>query len=257
MTRTSTRVLQKDRQVSGRLFKEFTLDSDSGVNPLSSPAIAVLRDAMRTHAADDHVQGLIIRATGRIFSAGADVKEFAGFDAQGFRDYMSRILSLYGEMTTFPKPVISIIHGDALGGGAGLAFFSDFVIAADTARFGLPEVHRGLAGGGYLMPKLIGKHRAAEMVLLGRTYSAHDMLAMGLVNEVCPAAELDARADALAGELSRLSVSAFAVGKAGLAAGLSGDLREAMQVHIEAQTQAFIKGRAEAKKPPPAPESPA
>jgi enoyl-CoA hydratase/carnithine racemase len=205
-----------------------------------------IRATLRRLAPPGAAHGLLLSAEGRGFCAGADVKEFRTFGLTDFRRYMTDILAMYAEMTEFPKPIVSLVHADALGGGAALAFFSDFVIAAQGARFALPEVLRGMAGGGYLMPRLIGKHRAAEMVLLGRTFGADEMLAWGLINTVCPAAELAERAQALCEELASLSEGAFAVAKRSLSGGLGLGLREAMDRHVTAQTEAFAVARAAA-----------
>ncbi len=234
-----TTLERADRAAGSRRFTQLTMSSDSGVNPLSSDAVRALRDAVREVGADRQVHGLILRSIGRGFCAGADVKEFRSFDLAQFRAYMTAILLLYEEMTQTVKPIVCAVHADALGGGAALAFFSDFVVAADDAHFALPEAHRGLAGGGYLMPRLIGKHRAAEMVMLGRRYTARDMLEQGLVNRVCPAVSLDAEVGRLCEELAAISPGALAVAKRSLAAGLSIGLHEAMRAHVEAQTEAF------------------
>jgi len=239
-----TNTSMRERRAGGRVFVDLCLSSDSGVNPLSSGAVKQIRDTLRRLSADDTAHGLIIRAEGRCFCAGADVKEFRGFGLDDFRRYMTDILAMYAEMSEFPKPIVSLVHADALGGGAALAFFSDLVIAVESAKFGLPEVHRGLAGGGYLMPRLVGKHRAAEMVLLGRSFGASEMLAWGLVNQVCPAVEIEARAQALLEELAALDVGAFAVAKASLSGGLAVGMREAMDRHVTAQTKAFSRARA-------------
>ncbi len=170
------------------------------------------------------------------------MREFRSFGAGEFRAALTGILGLYLDMIRFPQPIVCLVQGDALGGGAALAFCSDYVIAARGARFGLPEVHRGLAGGGYLMPRLLGKHRATEMVMLGRNLNADAALRLGLVGEVCEAGELDARAQALADELAALAPQGLAVAKKSLAVGLGEDMDAAMQAHIEAQTQAFALG---------------
>jgi enoyl-CoA hydratase/carnithine racemase len=230
----------RERKAGSRTFAELHLRSDSGVNPLSGAVVASIRETMRRLAAPGSVHGLLITAEGKSFCAGADVKEFRTFDTASFRGYMTDILAMYAEMTEFPKPIVCAVHAAALGGGAALAFFSDLVVAAESAYFGLPEIHRGLAGGGYLMPKLVGKHRAAEMVLLGRTFSARDMLAWGLVNGVCAADEMDNRIQELCEELSRLPEGGFAVAKRSLSGGLGADLREGMKWHVEAQTAAFV-----------------
>ena len=234
----------RERRVKGLTFTEIRLASDSGVNPLSGDTVTGIRQTLRRLSEPGTAHGLLISAEGRSFCAGADVKEFRQFGIEDFRGYMTGILAMYAEMTEFPKPIVSLVHADALGGGAALAFCSDFVIAAEGAKFALPEVHRGLAGGGYLMPKLVGKHRAAEMVLLGRTFSARDMLAWGLVNEVCAPEALDMRAQALCEELAAVPAGAVAVAKRSLAGGLALGLREAMDQHVAAQTEAFARGRA-------------
>ncbi len=115
------------------------------------------------------IRALLFSSEGRSFCAGADVKEFRTFDATSFRRYMTDVLAMYAEMIELRKPIICRVHADARGAGAALAFCSDFVIAAEQVKFALPEAHRGLAGGGYLMPRLMGKHRAAEMVRSGAT----------------------------------------------------------------------------------------
>ncbi len=239
-----TSVTYSIREIGGVTAGEFHLASDSGVNPLSSTVVREIRERLKALDNLDPPHVLLVTAAGRCFSAGADLKEFNDITREGFRQYMADILAMYAEMAEVRKPIISLVHADARGGGAAVALFSDFVIAADQARFALPESHRGLAGGGYLMPRLIGKQRAAEMVLLGRTYSADDMLRLGLVNEVCPAAELEARAARLCAELGALSPGAFAVAKRSLAAGLFVGMREAMATHVEAQTEAFLRARA-------------
>jgi len=239
-----TTITQSKRHNGERYFVELRLSSDSGVNPLSSSIVREIRETLRRLTAPATAHGVLISAQGKSFSAGADVKEFRTFGEPEFRQYMSDILALYAEMVEFPKPIVSVVQADALGGGAALAFFSDLVIACETARFGLPEVHRGMAGGGYLMPRLVGKHRAAEMVLLGRSFTAQEMLGWGLLNVVCPQADLDRQTEKLCEELAKLTEGAFAVAKTSLAGGLSVSMREAMDRHVAAQTEAFRRARA-------------
>ena len=241
-----TRLERGERRAGGRTFTEVRLVSESGVNPLSSGTVAELRELLRTQAAGGERHGLFIRAEGRSFCAGADVKEFRAFGTEDFRGYMEGIMALYAEMLACPQPIVSVVQADALGGGAALAFFSDLVISARGAKFGLPEVQRGLAGGGYLMPRLLGKQRAAQMVLLGRSLTADEALQLGLITEVCEVSGLDARAQAMAEELAALAPEGLAVAKASLAAGLSLDLLPAMQAHVAAQTEGFARGRARA-----------
>ena len=115
---SSTAIEQLERRANGRSFLELRLSSTSGVNPMSGSTVAGIREILRTQAANPDLHGLFISAEGRLFCAGADVKEFAAFDVQDFRAYMTDILAMYLEMTRFPKPIASLVHADALGAGA-------------------------------------------------------------------------------------------------------------------------------------------
>ncbi|MFC3227784.1 enoyl-CoA hydratase/isomerase family protein [Marinibaculum pumilum] len=238
-----TELAYTEAERGGVPVAELRLSSDSGVNPLSSGTVAAFRRHFRDLDHADAPYAVVLSAEGRCFCAGADVKEFRDITQDGFRRYMTDILAMYAEMAELRKPIIALVHADARGGGMALALFSDFVIAADEAQFALPEVHRGLAGGGYLMPLLVGKQRATEMVMLGRSYSAARMLDLGLVSEVCPAVEIAGRTDRLCAELGALSGGALAVAKQSLAGGLGLGLREAMAKHVEAQSEAFRLAR--------------
>ncbi|MBC5767056.1 enoyl-CoA hydratase/isomerase family protein [Ramlibacter albus] len=234
-----TQVERSERRAGGRVFAELCLVSENGLNPLSGETVAQLRAALREAAADDARHGVFVRAQGRAFSAGADVKEFRRFGVEDFRAAMQNILALYVEMVRHPKPIVALVQGDALGGGAALALCSDHVIAVHGAKFGFPEVHRGLAGGAYLMPRLIGKHLAAEMSLFGRNIDASRAYALGLIAEPCERDALEQRAQAVAEELAALAPSGLSVAKLGLALGLGDDLADCMAAHVEAQTRAF------------------
>lgn len=234
----STHVCIERVSTGGRAFVHATLCSPNGINVLSSHTVATLREALRGVARGEG-HGLIIAAEGRCFSAGADVKEFRDFTPSDFRQSMRNIADLFLEMMACPRPVISVVQADAIGGGAALAFCSDYLMAAGTASFSLPEVQRGLAGLGYLLPRLIGRHRATELTLLGRRFDAARLREWGLVNEVCDAAELDARRAALCAEFAALTPSALQVAKRSLSCGLHLPLREAIEAHIDAQVDAF------------------
>lgn len=240
-----TRITHSSTTVAGLAVKRLHLDSDSGVNPLSSAVVAEIRASLREAETDPQVGAIVFSSEGRCFCAGADVKEFRTFDVHGFQRYMSDVLAMYAEMIELRKPIIARVHADARGGGAALALSSDFVLSERSARYALPESQRGLAGGGYLMPRLMGKHRAAEFVLLGRDFSAAQMLDWGLLSEVCDGHELDSALERWCAEIARIPASAFAVGKRSLASGYTHGLREAMAVHVQAQTQAFISARSQ------------
>lgn len=235
----STEVRIERNEINGRVFVTATLTSTNGVNPLSSETVATLRRTVGSMGAEDGGHALILRSEGRCFSAGADVKEFRSFSAADFRRSMRNIAELFLEMLECPTPVVSVVQADAIGGGAALAFASDYIIAAEDAKFSLPEVHRGLAGLGYLLPKLVGRHRANELTLLGRSFLAARLQVWGLVNEVCSASALNEREQALRDELAVIDGSGFEVAKRSLSYGLLLPLREGLDAHIDAQVAAF------------------
>ncbi len=239
----ATTVSCREAELGGCAIAELCLSSDNGANPLSVTAVAALREQLKALDRRGPPHIVVLRSEGRFFSAGADLQDLASMTPAGFGAFMKDILALYAEMTATAKPIIAVVHADALGGGAGLAQFADFVIAADTARFGFPEALRGLAGAGYLTPRLLGKQLATELALTGRLLSATEMQRLGMVNEVCGGGELPRRLEALIERLGRISPTALATGKRSLHGGLFVGLEEAMRRHIELQVTAFADAR--------------
>src|SRR5712691_11620177 len=144
---------------------------------------------------DDAVKAILVRsANEKFFSAGADVSVFAksGLDEQNA--FVVCANEAMGKLETTPKVVVAAIGGHCLGGGLEIALCCDFRIAAEGSyRIGLPEVTLGLlpgTGGTQRLPRLIGRQKALDFMLTGRTVTPHDALAAGIVDEVVPAAEL-------------------------------------------------------------------
>jgi 3-hydroxyacyl-CoA dehydrogenase len=168
-----------------------TIDSPP-VNALSAAVRAGIADAMARAQADPAVQSIVILCAGRTFFAGADITELASGPAKPtLRDVQALIEGC-------AKPVITAIHGTALGGGLELALVAHYRIAVPSARFGLPEVNLGLvpgAGGTQRLPRIVGAEKALEMIALGTQIRAPDALASGLVDQL--AAEGALRADAV------------------------------------------------------------
>ena len=152
---------------------------------------------------DPEIRAVAIRANGRHFCSGADVASIAqGGRAEplvgdGMRRIMQGAQQLVSAVLDCPKPVLAVVQGTAAGLGAHLAYASDLVVAAEEASFLEPFLLRGIvvdAGGTYLLPRLIGMQRAKELMFLAEKLPASEAKALGLVNRVVPAAELDAAA---------------------------------------------------------------
>lgn len=145
---------------------------------------------------DDSVRVVVITGAGdKAFVAGADIGEFAGRTAMSQRDVMTA-RSLFTAFDTFPKPVIAMINGYCLGGGCELALACDIRVASETASFGQPEINLGIipgGGGTQRLTRLVGEGKAMELILTGDIIDSKTAFAIGLVNHVFPADQLEAR----------------------------------------------------------------
>ncbi|MBW0106726.1 enoyl-CoA hydratase/isomerase family protein [Pseudonocardia sp. KRD-291] len=173
-----------------------TLNRPHAANSLDGPTMTGIGRALAEAEADDEVRALVLTGAGeKIFCAGMDLKAFASggleVDGPGLDVLTARV---------YPKPVVAAVNGTAVGGGLELALACDLVVASETARFGLPEVSRGLiaAGGGTRLPRRIPLAYALELGLTGELVDSARIREMGLVNRVVPAAEVLPTALALA-----------------------------------------------------------
>jgi enoyl-CoA hydratase/carnithine racemase len=167
------------------------------VNALNTQVQEELLEAAQAAGQDERVGAVLLWGGEKVFAAGADIKEMRG---RGFGDMSTSAISLGDACTALariPKVVIAAVTGYALGGGCEVALTADFRFAAEDARFGQPEILLGLipgAGGTQRLARLVGPARAKEMVYSGRFYGATECQAMGLVDQVHPAAEVHQRA---------------------------------------------------------------
>jgi enoyl-CoA hydratase len=178
-----------------------TVNRPKVLNALNTPTWSDLRRAFE-HARDDvAVRGVILTGAGaKAFIAGADISELAqvtAFEAEQSSRFGQEVLDL---IENLGKPVIAAVNGFALGGGCETAMACTMRLAVETAKFGQPEVALGLipgGGGTQRLPRLVGKGRALHLILSGDMISAQEAYRIGLVNEIVPAAELIARAEAI------------------------------------------------------------
>lgn len=169
----------------------ITLNRPQALNALNE---ALMRDVVAAATEldrDQEVGAIVITGSERAFAAGADIKEMA---TQSYMDmYAADWFAGWAELSRVRTPVIAAVAGHALGGGCELAMICDFIIAADTATFGQPEIKLGVIpgiGGSQRLTRAIGKAKAMEMMLTGRTMDAAEAERSGLVARVVPAAEL-------------------------------------------------------------------
>jgi enoyl-CoA hydratase len=168
-----------------------TLNRPQALNALNSQVLAELIAAFAAYDSDEGQRCLILTGSEKAFAAGADIKEMSG---QGFASmYASNFFAGWERVTATRKPWIAAVAGFALGGGCEVAMMADFIIAADSARFGQPEIKLGVTpgmGGSQRLTRAIGKAKAMEMCLTGRMMGAEEAERAGLVARVVPAADL-------------------------------------------------------------------
>ncbi|HEX8193605.1 MAG TPA: enoyl-CoA hydratase [Allosphingosinicella sp.] len=169
----------------------ITLNRPKALNALNTQVLAELIDAFAAYDADESQRCAVLTGSERAFAAGADIKEMS---SQGFASmYASNFFAGWERVTATRKPWIAAVAGYALGGGCEVAMMADFIIAADTAQFGQPEIKLGVTpgmGGSQRLTHAVGKAKAMEMCLTGRNMGAEEAERAGLVAKVVPAAEL-------------------------------------------------------------------
>ncbi len=191
------------------------LNRPKALNALCDTLVRELGAALDIFEADDAIGAVVITGSDKAFAAGADIKEMAG------RSYMDVYLGDFitkgwERVTTCRKPIIAAVAGHALGGGCELAMMCDTIIAADTAKFGQPEILLGVipgAGGTQRLTRFVGKAKAMDMVLTGRTMDAAEAERSGLVSRVVPAASLIDEAVGMAARIAELSRPAVMIAK--------------------------------------------
>ncbi len=169
----------------------LTLNRPQALNALNAQLLSELIAALEAFDADDGQGCAVITGSAKAFAAGADIKEMQemGFAAMFGTNHFAG----YDRVTATRKPIIAAVAGYALGGGCELAMMCDFILAADTAKFGQPEIKLGVSpgmGGSQRLARAVGKAKAMEMCLTGRMMDAAEAERAGLVSRIVPAADL-------------------------------------------------------------------
>jgi enoyl-CoA hydratase len=185
----------------------ITLNRPKQLNALNDGLMDELGAALRAYDADAAIGCIVVTGSEKAFAAGADIGAMASWSYMDVykSDYITRN---WETIRTVRKPVIAAVAGFALGGGCELAMMCDFIIAADTAKFGQPEIKLGIipgAGGTQRLPRAIGKAKAMDMILTGRMMDAAEAERAGLVSRVVPAPELMSTVLAAAAQICEFS----------------------------------------------------
>jgi enoyl-CoA hydratase len=228
----------------------ITLDSPERRNALDEELSAQLRDAVRGVAADPGARCVVLTGAGRAFCSGADLGEFRSQDAGGVlprREMLGAYYRTFLDVRDLAVPTIAAVNGPAIGAGLNLALVCDLRIAGASARFGATFVRLGIHPGGgatYMLTRLLGPARAAEMLLSGEIVDAPRALELGLVNRLVEDSELAASAAALAATIAGNAPRAVRATKRALRIALDADM--ATMLEVEGLAQAATQESADA-----------
>jgi enoyl-CoA hydratase len=206
------------------------LNRPAALNALCDQLMAELGAQLLAFDADPGIGAMVLTGSEKAFAAGADIKEMQNrtYPAVLFDDFIAR----WETVTAIRKPVIAAVAGYALGGGCELAMMCDFIVCAENAKFGQPEINLGVipgSGGTQRLTRLVGKSKAMDMILTGRQMDAAEAERSGLASRVFPAAELLSQAIGIAARIASLSPVANYTAKRAINAAYETNLREGVQ----------------------------
>jgi enoyl-CoA hydratase len=218
----------------------LTFNRPDKLNALSDELLQEFSQALDDIQLNPALRVLILTGQGRAFIAGADVRQFLGFDSRTAHEFIHLGQAAINKLESLPIPVIAAVNGFALGGGCEMALACDLIYASENARFGQPEVNLGLMpglGGSQRLARLVGRGLAKELCLTGRAVEAHEAKAMGLAAQVFPPDTLLPECRRIALELA--AKSRFALGQIKRVINLGFDLDLPSALELEAQAFAL------------------
>ncbi|HEX2649397.1 MAG TPA: enoyl-CoA hydratase [Burkholderiales bacterium] len=209
----------------------ITLNRPKQLNALSPQLMQELGQALHAFDADDGIGAIVLTGSDKAFAAGADIAVMKDFDFQHAykTDYITRD---WEHLRNVRKPVIAAVAGYALGGGCEVAMMCDIIIAAESARFGQPEINLGTfpgSGGTQRLPRAIGKAKAMDMILTARMMDAQEAERSGLVSRVVPNDKLMAEAMAVAEKIAAYSLPVVMMAKEAVNRAYEGSLAEGVR----------------------------
>ena len=215
----------------------ITFNNPKALNALTVATFCGLEQMLNELEQDMDVRVVILTGAGeKAFIAGGDIGHLRSLDADGAREFALLAQRVIERIETFPKPVIAAINGYALGGGCELAMGCDLRIAADSAKFGQPEVKLGIIpgfAGTQRLSRLVGKGRAKEMIFTGEMIDADEACRIGLVNRVVPKERLLEETRDLALKMCDKSASAIKLAKEAIDNGLEMDFARASRYEAD------------------------
>jgi cyclohexa-1,5-dienecarbonyl-CoA hydratase len=199
------------------------------LNWLNIEMMGEINAYLESLTSEKHLKLLVIQALGKAFSVGVEVAEHLGDLAPKMIETFHRMFRL---MDALKVPSLAVVNGSCLGGGCELALYCDMVIATEKSKFGQPEIQVGVFPpiAALIFPRLIGRKKAMELILVGDTIGAPEALTMGLINKVVPEASLSEEVNGFIEKLKKLSAVVLKLTKEAALAGLNDDMEKGLRV---------------------------
>ncbi len=220
----------------------ITLNRPESRNALNLAMCGALIDAANSIAADPEVRLVFLRASGLAFCAGADLKEREGMSEAQVRERRMTGFAAYAALEALPMPTIAVVEGPAIGSGCEIAGACDFIVATPAASFRTPEAVRGTVGATQRLPRILGKRLAKDMMFTGRTLSAEEARAAGLVSRLVAAAELERTIGEIESEILKAPAASLKLAKRCIDRGVELDPKGALDTEIAAIEEQLAAG---------------
>lgn len=216
----------------------LTFNRPKALNALNRALLGEFAQALDRLEESEDVRVLVLTGSGdKAFVAGADITEINQLGPLGAKQFARRGQEAINRLSQLPIPVIAAVNGYALGGGTEMALACDFVYAAETAQFGLPEINLGIIpgfGGTQRLARLIGPNMAREMIFSGKMINAAEALRLGIVNKVCAPDQLIGDVQATAAAIAQKGRVALRAAKQAINNGMNVDLASGLALEIDA-----------------------
>ncbi|HWA38955.1 MAG TPA: enoyl-CoA hydratase/isomerase family protein [Burkholderiales bacterium] len=220
----------------------ITLDRPDARNALNLEMCLDLLSVSETLKKEENVRLAFLRGAGPAFCAGADLKERADKTKEWVRDRRMKAFAAYDALEALPFPVISVVHGAAMGAGVEICTISDFVVATPEAFFGTPEAQRGTIGATQRLGKIIGRGLARDMMYTGRRLTAQEACVAGLVARVVPKESLEEELQKIAAAISGVPVLAMRQAKRCIGGAFETDRKGALALEVAAIDEQLAAG---------------
>jgi enoyl-CoA hydratase len=217
-----------------------TINRPDKLNAYNTDLLVELAELLSIISATEDIRVVVLQSSGtEAFIAGADISEVVQLNQIGYRKYVDKFIRVWETIENLTQPVIAKVAGYAFGGGCLTTLSCDLVMAAENAKFGQQEINFGILGGPAVLPRIVGRYKAAEIVMLGEVFDAHEAYRIGIVNRIVPLDKLDEATLEIAAKMAKKPKLALQMAKYSLRIGYTEHAAIARQYERDLACLAF------------------